>query len=101
MTINHGTGGRTMVGNRGRMADEVDQLLAVQIRPSRKRAAESGKRLHRFAEFRLAFRSQRLRALRFAPDPLGNPHPELRLVAYRLRSRDPLCRNDLLGGQAQ
>jgi len=40
-------------------------------------------------------------APRFAPDPLDNPHPELRLVAYRLRGRNPLRRNDLLGGQAQ
>ena len=42
-----------------------------------------------------------LRPLRFAPYPLGNPHPQLRLVAYRLRSRDVLRRGDLFGGQTQ
>src|ERR1017187_5660366 len=46
-------------------------------------------------------KSNRLDALRFAANPLGNPHPELRLVAYRLRSRDVLCRGDMFGGQTQ
>ena len=39
-----------------------------------------------------------LDALRFSTDPLGNPHPELCLVAYRLRFRDMLRRGDLFWG---
>src|ERR1039458_4998990 len=42
-----------------------------------------------------------LGTLRFASDPLGDPHPELSLVAYGLRSRDVFRRGDLFGGQAQ
>jgi len=41
-----------------------------------------------------------LRPLCFTPYALGNPHPKLRLVAYRLLSRDVLRRGDLLRGQA-
>ena len=44
---------------------------------------------------------RRLGTLRFASDPLGDPHPELSLVAYGLRSRDVFRRGDLFGGQAQ
>jgi hypothetical protein len=42
-----------------------------------------------------------LGVLRFAPDPLGDPHPELRLVTHGLRGRDVPCRGDLFGGQAK
>jgi len=44
---------------------------------------------------------RRLGTLRFASDPLDDPHPELSLVAYGLRSRDVFRRGDLFGGQAQ
>src|ERR1035441_9286991 len=43
----------------------------------------------------------RLHALRFAADPLDNPHPVLCLVAYRFRRPDVLRRGDLFGGQAK
>ena len=42
-----------------------------------------------------------LGTLRFASNPLHDPHPELSLVAYGLRRRDVLCRGYLFGGQAQ
>src|SRR5258708_11690758 len=42
-----------------------------------------------------------LGALRFAPNPLGNLHPQLRLVADRLRRRDVFRRFDLFRGQAK
>ena len=51
---------------------------------------------HRYVKYILA----QLGALGFAPDPLGNPHSELRLVSNRFRSCDVLRRGDLLGGQA-
>lgn len=50
---------------------------------------------------RLRVRPERLGTLRFASYPFGNPHPELRLVAYRLRSRDVFRGGDLFGRQAQ